>query len=166
MRGPYGDPSQFADVSKQIDLHGLTVAEATRTFARFYNRSLASGSRARIEVIHGYGSSGAGGVIKERLRKFLAKHAECFEDVVESLSNPGVTYVYPKRAIPGVGADDESPLAAAIRDFCASPRSKQKIVARFVRHGDPLVRATLDAMVRDGDLEVVKRGADTLYRSV
>jgi dsDNA-specific endonuclease/ATPase MutS2 len=82
--------------TRSIDLHSFTVAEALREFVRFYNACVRSGYRGRIEIIHGYGSSGAGGVIREELRKYLAAHDEIFSQFLpgESLRNPGVTILY------------------------------------------------------------------------
>ena len=87
--------------TRSIDLHNFTVAEAIREFVRFYNSCVRSGYRERLEVIHGYGSSGSGGVIREELRKFLKAHAETFGEYLagESLRNPGVTIVYPKEIL-------------------------------------------------------------------
>ena len=52
-----------------------------REFVRFYNACVRSGYRGRLEVIHGYGSTGGGGVIREELRRFLKAHAEIFRRV-------------------------------------------------------------------------------------
>jgi hypothetical protein len=84
--------------NRSIDLHNFTVAEAMREFVRFYNSCVRSGYRGRLEVIHGYGSNGSGGVIREELRKFLKGHEETFGEFLpgESLRNPGVTILYPK----------------------------------------------------------------------
>jgi DNA-nicking Smr family endonuclease len=83
--------------SRSIDLHERTVAEAIREFVRFYNACVRSGYRGRLEVIHGYGKSGSGGVIREELRKYLKAH-EVFGEFLpgESLRNPGVTILYPR----------------------------------------------------------------------
>jgi len=85
-------------VSRSIDLHNFTVAEALREFVRFYNAQVRSGYRGRIEVIHGYGSNGTGGMIREELRRYLKAHDEIFGEFLpgESLRNPGVTIVYAK----------------------------------------------------------------------
>jgi DNA-nicking Smr family endonuclease len=87
--------------TRSIDLHNFTVHEALREFVRFYNACVRSGYRGRIEVIHGYGSNGTGGVIREELRKYLAAHDEIFGEFLagESLRNPGVTVVYAKDAL-------------------------------------------------------------------
>ena len=84
--------------SRSIDLHNCTVPEAILEFVRFYNSCVRSGYRGRVEVIHGYGSSGVGGTIKNELRAYLAAHEEIFGEVLfgESLRNPGVTILYPR----------------------------------------------------------------------
>jgi dsDNA-specific endonuclease/ATPase MutS2 len=87
--------------SRSIDLHNLTVAEALREFVRFYNACVKSGYRGRLEVIHGYGSMGGGGVIREELRKYLKAHSGTFGEFLagESLRNPGVTILYPRESL-------------------------------------------------------------------
>jgi dsDNA-specific endonuclease/ATPase MutS2 len=96
--------------SRSINLHNFTVAEAIREFVRFYNSCVRSGYRGRLEIIHGYGSSGGGGVIREELRRYLKAHEEIFGEYLpgESLRNPGVTILYPRETLaampPGPGA--------------------------------------------------------------
>ena len=87
--------------SRSIDLHERTVPEAIREFVRFYNTCVKSGYRGRLEVIHGYGSTGGGGVIREELRKFLKAHSGTFGEFLagESLRNPGVTILYPGESL-------------------------------------------------------------------
>jgi hypothetical protein len=100
--------------SRSIDLHERTVAEAIREFVRFYNACVRSGYRGRLEVIHGYGKSGSGGVIREELRKYLMAHEDIFGEFLpgESLRNPGVTILYPRETQaampPGLGGDFSS----------------------------------------------------------
>ncbi len=97
--------------NRSVDLHAHTVPEAIREFVRFYNSCVKSGYRGRLEVIHGYGSSGSGGSIREELRKYLKAHTEIFGTFLagESLRNPGVTILYPgdtQAAMPlGSGTD-------------------------------------------------------------
>jgi hypothetical protein len=83
--------------TRSIDLHNFTAAEALREFVRFYNNCVRSGYHGRLEVIHGYGSTGGGGVIREELRKYLKAYSEIFGEFLagESLRNPGVTILYP-----------------------------------------------------------------------
>jgi len=87
--------------SRSIDLHNFTVAEALREFVRFYNNCVRNGYHGRLEVIHGYGSTGGGGVIREELRKYLKAHSEIFGEFLagESLRNAGVTILYPGDSI-------------------------------------------------------------------
>jgi dsDNA-specific endonuclease/ATPase MutS2 len=89
-------------MTRQIDVHGRSVLEAMRAFVAFYNDCLRSGYRGGIEVIHGYGSSGAGGVILQELRNYLAANAGRLESFIqgESVGNLGVTIVYPKKILP------------------------------------------------------------------
>lgn len=86
----------------EIDLHGLREAEALRKFVRDYNAYVRRGRRDPIWVVHGYGSSGRGGVIQQAVRAYIVANIARFDRVVEgeSLANPGVTLVYPKRLLP------------------------------------------------------------------
>jgi DNA-nicking Smr family endonuclease len=87
---------------KKIDLHGLREREALRKFVRDYNAYVRSGGRDPVWVVHGYGSSGHGGVIQRAIRDYISANANRFDKVVEGdqLANPGVTIVYPKRLLP------------------------------------------------------------------
>jgi DNA-nicking Smr family endonuclease len=86
----------------EIDLHGLTVAEALSRLAAHYNERLRAGDTGPIRVIHGYGSSGRGGDLRTALRELLSRHAGRLEFVPGEtyFNNPGVTVVYPKRPLP------------------------------------------------------------------
>ena len=87
---------------KKIDLHGLTEQGAIRKLIQDYNAYVRSGGRDPIWIIHGYGSSGRGGVLKQAIGRYLAANAGRFDRVVEGdlLANPGATIVYPKRLLP------------------------------------------------------------------
>ncbi|MDE0191133.1 MAG: Smr/MutS family protein, partial [Gammaproteobacteria bacterium] len=61
-----------------------------------------TGAGAGVRVIHGYGSTGTGGVLRARLRGFCDTHADRVgyargEDAEE---NPGVTVVTVRAALP------------------------------------------------------------------
>ncbi len=153
-------------MTRSIDLHGLTVEEAIRKFVTSYNALFESGYRGRIEVIHGYGSSGEGGVIRRRLRSFLAANRARFQRVSEgdTHGNPGVTYVEAKGRLPAAAAS--TLLERAILEFCATPKSERRILVKFVgRYGDPALRAALRAMVNNGSLERMHSGAEVKYRA-
>ncbi len=86
----------------EIDLHGLTVAEALSRLAARYNERLRAGDAGPIRVIHGYGSSGRGGNVRAAVRELLSRHAGCLEFVPGEtyFNNPGITVVYPKHPLP------------------------------------------------------------------
>lgn len=146
--------------SRSIDLHGCTVHEAMEQFVDFYNSSVRSGYRGCIEVIHGYGSSGAGGKIQQELRRYLAKNSERLEIYVPgNFGNPGITRVYPKRLLPenqksGRGADEANRAREAILNFCETPKSKERIFTKLTRRfGDRILRDEMSRMIRDGLLK-------------
>ena len=86
----------------EIDLHGLRVTEAIARLSETCNRRLRSGNAGPIRVIHGYGSSGRGGDLRNAVREYLDRHAERVEYVPgeKFFNNPGVTIVYPKHPLP------------------------------------------------------------------
>ncbi len=111
-----------------IDLHHLTVNEALDTFILRYNEVYKSGYRGKIEVIHGYGSSGKGGKIKKELRKLLEVNKSSFG--IEYNSNPGITILLPKKNIP----PRVDILSREILEFCKdSGKSLSKIESKFFR---------------------------------
>ena len=142
--------------SRSIDLHGCTVAEAIAKFVDFYNSSVRSGYRGCIEVVHGYGSSGAGGKIQQELRRYLDKNSERLEIYVPgNLGNPGITRVYPKRLLPASRRSDQASRAReAILNYCETPKSKERIIAKLTgRFGDRVLRDEMSCMIRDGLLD-------------
>jgi DNA-nicking Smr family endonuclease len=86
----------------EIDLHGLRVTEAIARLSEACNRRLRSGNAGPIRVVHGYGSSGRGGDLRNAVREYLDRHAERVEYVPgeKFFNNPGVTIVYPKHPLP------------------------------------------------------------------
>ena len=62
--------------ARTLDLHGLTWTEAQAAFIDFYNgavRQASGNAGSRLDVVHGYGSTGTGGVLRTRLRGFLER---------------------------------------------------------------------------------------------
>lgn len=127
-----------------------------------YNQHLQRG-RSCIDVVHGYGSSCTGGVIKRRLRALLAAHAGQLSFVRgEDLDhNPGHTEVHPRNPLP-TAADE---LATAIIDYCSNARTLEKIAGRFRRHGMPAVQAAVRTLTSSGRLRSAQRGAHKLFCS-
>ena len=141
-----------------IDLHGKTWTEALAEFLDFYNRSATAGggSTAKLDVVHGYGSTGSGGVIRTRLRAFLDKYPQCLEyQAGESVDgNQGHTIVKPLQRLPDTGGL----LAEQVWEYCENPRTVAKITGRFRRHGDPQVQQAIRTLQKQGRLRLVSKG--------
>ena len=141
-----------------IDLHGKTWTEALAEFIDFYNRAAAPGgaSAPTLDVVHGYGSSGVGGVLRKRFRAFLAKYPTCLEyqhgEDVDG--NQGHTLVKPLQRLPDTGGL----LAEQVWEYCENPRTVAKITGRFRRHGDPQVQHAIRTLQKQGRLRTVSRG--------
>ena len=152
----------------EIDLHALTWHEALPAFILFYNEAIqhaAGGPAGRLDVIHGYGSSGAGGVLRKRLRNFLEEYAaqgrlECTPGE-HADANPGHTLVLPIKPLPNT----HEMLAAEILDYCARPRTFSKIGGKFRRHGEPTVKAAIDSLVRQRRLRTTGKGSRKVYEA-
>lgn len=149
-----------------VDLHGYTWQEALHEFIACYNEALRAADGAAIghlNVIHGYGSTGAGGVLRRRLRRFLQQHADsdrlAFTPGESYGANPGHTLVRPVRPLPAA----HDALAAEILDYCATPRTLRKIGGKFRRHGEPALKAAVDALVKQRRLRVVGKGSRKTY---
>jgi hypothetical protein len=159
--------------SRALDLHHRTVPEALQEFVRFYNDCIRENYRGRIEVIHGYGSTGTGGVIRKKLRAYLSAHAENLGSFLagDSLGNPGVTIVYPKKLLPESPAGSARPLLnpaqEAIRKYCATPRVRERILIKLRgRFGDRVLSAEIHALVNCGILEEIRASNGKLqYKS-
>lgn len=148
---------------KKLDLHNLTVREALDAFVRFYNAQFTQSRPAEFEVVHGYGSTGEGGEIRKRLRKFMAAHPKKMlvrrgEHVT---GNSGVTFVTPLHPLPST----EDALEGEILAYCESPRTEAKIVGKFRTAGQPQVKQALKNMVKSGTLRRFYKGAYVHYQA-
>jgi len=142
-------------------VHGLTVGEALKVFAEFYNRHVRSSSREPVRVIHGWGASGEGGKIRLKLRQFLAEAVpdldwKAGEDVEGNL---GVTIVYPRKAI----QVREVQLANAILEFCSTPRTESKIGAQFRKYTPREVKETIRLLVQQRRMKEIRKGDHAAY---
>ena len=146
----------------EIDLHGFTITEALSTFVDFYNARVGRGNIAQFTVIHGYGSSGDGGKIRNRLRKYLEKFPDCVEFVPggQYSGNPGITLVAPKKALPS----EEEGLAGEILSFCAAGKSEGKILGKFRKNGEAEVKSVLQTLERKGNLRSYVKGRYKYYQ--
>lgn len=75
---------------QEIDLHGYSAAQALSVFIELYNKYVSLNLIGELKIIHGYGSSGKGGIIRNNLRYFNAKGKE---KIYKSIS------LYPFRSI-------------------------------------------------------------------
>jgi hypothetical protein len=83
----------------EVNVHGKEASEAIHTVVTLYNRLVAAGQRQKLVVIHGYGSSGRGGIVRTALRSLLDANGVdylCGELVGD---NPGRTILLPGEPI-------------------------------------------------------------------
>src|SRR5664280_2604693 len=104
-----------------LDLHGFTVAEAIEQFVQDYNTRVENNQFGCLKIIHGYGSTGAGGVIRTKLRAFLDEHLDKLRyESGDDYGDPGWTFVYPKIRLPNL----RERMAAAILSFCVEGKTE------------------------------------------
>ena len=146
----------------QLDLHGLTVAEAIERFVEQYNGRVKRGQLGCWTVVHGYGSTGEGGAIRSRLRGLLQRHADRLRyEPGDDYGNPGWTWVYPKLPLP----DRQEGLALEILRFCSEPKIEEKIITKLAMHGGLQVKEAIRSLAKQGRLKVVNKGIKTLYQA-
>ena len=105
--------------NRRVDLHGLSWREAKMAFVAMFNQEISrarGGTAKPIDVVHGYGSTGEGGVIRLRLKRFLERHGGSltFFPGGEIDANLGHTLVYPLFPLPSPTQE----LDQMILDFC------------------------------------------------
>ncbi len=147
-----------------IDLHGRTWSESLTELIATYNRIVANGSSSEIlEIVHGYGSSGAGGSLRRRVRSFLAAHGDRleFKPGEEADSNPGHTLVVPRQPLPEV----TDLLAEQVLEYCETARTQSKIAGKFRRYGDPQVIQAIRSLEKQGRLRATTRGRNKAYEA-
>ncbi|SVB78546.1 uncharacterized protein METZ01_LOCUS231400 [marine metagenome] len=149
-----------------LDLHGLTWAEAEATFIEFYNQTLRQAGKDSVglDVVHGYGSTGIGGVLLTRLRGFLGRYESCldFQTGEKVDGNPGHTIVVPLKPLPSL----RDQLSKDIWDFCDRPRSQSKIIGKFRRHGETAVLSSIKTLEKQKRLRPSNQSAHKLYQAV
>lgn len=156
----YGSAAQV-----ELDLHGYSVQEALEAFVALYNRLCEDNSPPMLRVNHGYGSSGKGGEIRDRLRGFLSNYPDHLDwvegDVVED--NPGVTLVYPDRPLP----DAASRLAREILDYCRTGKTMRQFTNKFSRrYGEPQIKQAVKELEQAGHVRIVYKGKHKKYEAV
>jgi hypothetical protein len=76
----------------EIDVHGYTLVEALARIVLVYNRHVGP-QKKTLHVVHGYGSTGKGGVIRYALRAYLMAHAVGYEEGESIERNKGTTLI-------------------------------------------------------------------------
>ncbi|MBI2166598.1 MAG: Smr/MutS family protein [Chloroflexi bacterium] len=151
--------------ARTLDLHGLTWTEAQAAFIDFYNSAvhLAGGNAGRLDVVHGYGSTGTGGVLRTRLRGFLDRHKSYLEfQPGENVDgNRGHTIVVPLKPLPSLGDQ----LVEEIWAYCERPRAQSKIIGKFRRHGEIEVLRAIKVLEKQQRLRALTHGALRLYQA-
>ena len=150
----------------ELDLHGLTWRNSLGEFMQLYDEAMCAADdpgSTQIMVVHGYGSTGEGGVLRTRLRRFLAR----FEDYLEFTpgeeidGNYGCTIVRPLRHLPS----STELLSEDIWDYCQTPKTRSKIAGRFRRYGDPNVMEAIKSLEKQGRLRRVHKRRHTAYEA-
>ena len=148
-----------------LDLHGLTWTEAEAAFIDFYNGAVrqAGGNVGRLDLVHGYGSKGTGGVLRTRLRRFLERYKSYldFQPGENVDGNQGHTVVVPLKPLPSLGEQ----MAEEIWAYCERPRAQSKIIGKFRRHGETEVLRAIKVLEKQQRLSASTRGALRLYRA-
>ena len=149
-----------------LDVHGKTWAEALAEFVDAYNRAVQPGGHTcrTLTVIHGYGSTGSGGVLRTRFRKFFENHRERLEFTPGERvgTNPGYTLVTPKHPLP----DGDAALCELVWDYCQQPKTLSKIVGQFRRYGNPRVQGAIRSLETQRRLLKMAKGKNSAYRAV
>jgi hypothetical protein len=137
----------------------MTCDDAIRFFIKKYNEVFKNGYRGKIEVIHGYGSGGKGGVIKKRLRTFLTENKNSLNFVIDA--NPGVTFVTPMKSIP----DMKNAISRDLLKFCKdSPKSMDKIKGNFFKkYTNKEIVSTVNSLSKKGELETLLKKNHKVY---
>ena len=150
---------------RTLDLHGLTWTEAEAAFIEFYNQTLrhAGKDAVGLDVVHGYGSTGTGGGLGIRLRRFLGTNGSRLEfQTGEKVDgNPGHTVVVPLKPLPSL----RDQLSQRIWDFCDRPRSQSKIIGKFRRHGETAGLNTIKTLEKQKRLRTLNQGSHKLYQA-
>ena len=151
-------------MSDKIDLHGLTRIEAIEAFIKFYNSRVKNGNLTPFEVVHGYGSSGVGGVLLTKIRGFLTNHsAELEFDFGKNpfSINPGSTRVIPKKPLP----ETTDLLGEEILDYCDAPKTLSKIIGKFHRYEESKIQASIKLLEKQNRLKSFTKGAYKVYQT-
>ena len=151
----------------EIDLHGLTWRDALSDFTRLYEDVISETAvpgNAQIVVIHGYGSTGEGGILRKRFRSLLAKIRRV----------PGIHARRTDRRKPGMHDCATTQAAFPIQtellsedilDYCRIPKTRSKITGRFRRHGDTRVIEAIQSLEKQGRIRKFHKKRYIMYEA-
>ncbi|MBQ3644719.1 MAG: Smr/MutS family protein [Candidatus Riflebacteria bacterium] len=151
-------------MSDKLDLHGFTKLEAIEEFIKFYNTRVRKGNLTPFEVIHGYGSSGVGGVLLTRIRGFLSNFPDelDFDSGKDPFAaNPGSTRVIPKKPLP----EAVDLLSEGILDFCESPKTLSKIIGKFHRYEESKIQTAIKQLEKQNRIKFFYKGSFKVYQA-
>jgi DNA-nicking Smr family endonuclease len=144
----------------KLDLHGMRTRDAIDLFIRECNKFSSAGGE-RMEVVHGYGSSGVGGDIKEALMALLDAYPDKVRYIKgELVGNRGVTVVIPDSKLPY----RRTSIDAVICSILLKPRSIAQIEVEL--HGlatTEEIKASLSALMSLGKASRITQGSRFLY---
>ncbi len=146
---------------KVLDLHNYQTKEAIKETVAFLNSNL----NQEIKIIHGYGSSGKGGILKEKIRNFLEKNEDKMEiHYGERLRfNPGCTIVKLKKKITDNSGND---LKDQIKNFCTIAKPKEKIYNKFFKINSQEIDRILKELETEKVLQQIKKRGIKCYISL
>lgn len=143
-----------------IDLHHMNRNEAIRFFIDRYNEAVKTG-RKEITVVHGYGSSGKGGVIKKEIKTFFDLHSSYLSYKTDL--NPGATLVFPIKIINEL----EDLISIDILDFCkSSPKTIEKIKGNFFKkYTNQEINSCVKKLIKKNYLTVTLKKNSEVYQT-
>lgn len=146
----------------KVDLHGMRTRDAIELFIAQYNRIVSQGGD-RLEVVHGYGSSGVGGDIRGALRALLDAYPHKVRYISgEMIGNKGVTVVIPDEPLPSRRAS----VAAVVRmQLGLKPVSAYSIEERISGLASAEeVMSGLSGLIAQGDAMKIVQDGRVLYK--
>lgn len=145
----------------KIDLHGMRTRDAIELFIAHYNKLVSQGGD-RLEVVHGYGSTGVGGDIRGALRTLLDAYPDKVRYISgEMIGNKGVTVVIPDCPLPS----RRSSVGTAIRmQLGARPISAYCLEEKLSGLASPdEIMYGLSGLVSQGAAKKIVQDGRTLY---
>ena len=140
----------------ELDLHDHTRPEAIQAFITLYNDAFDRAidpAAIQLKLVHGYGSTGEGGVLRKRLRSFLEglRDRLDFTPGEDIDGNQGCTVVSVIKRLPEWNDLLEEQIWEYVEGAPTS-RSQEKIVGRFRSHGQPQVMQAIKSLQKKGQM--------------